>query len=440
MDRSPRLRFLFRVGCSLVGALSAVAAPPPDPLFEVASALSRAYGEKPAEVLEAQLSKPFLESVPLSEMAPKFAEDFQEHGPVERVSLVARRHVRSGHFRFHFRDRSLQDVRLTISGGAPAKGTGLWVSSIRTLPSSWGDWSKALSKVDPSLSVVVARLGPRGPKVLASLNPDAPRALASAFKLYVLGALIREHLPWDQTLALEARARSFPSGILQDWNPGTSLTLESLATLMISLSDNTATDQLIYFLGRSKLGEAFRSMGNLQPERSWPYLTTRETFVFEADPKLAQRYLDTPPEAKVEFLDRVVAQVPPANVLPNSNYVWDRGLDWFASASDLVRALDWLRVHSPKAQTILASSAPEGISAEDYPYQGYKGGSSQGILSGNWLLRDRNGTWLAISGTWNGDPEVGPPEGFFASLREASQLALLLGTQAAGEGQPEPDN
>ena len=112
-----------------------------------------------------------------------------------------------------------------------------------------------------------------GRPVLA-LEEDTPLAVASAFKLLVLAALREEveagRRAWDEVVRLEEAWKSLPSGLLQGWPEGSPLTLHTLAALMISLSDNTATDALIALLGRERL-EA------LSP-RNRPFLTTREAF------------------------------------------------------------------------------------------------------------------------------------------------------------------
>lgn len=96
-----------------------------------------------------------------------------------------------------------------------------------------------------------------GRPVLA-LEEDTPLAVASAFKLLVLAALREEveagRRAWDEVVRLEEAWKSLPSGLLQGWPEGSPLTLHTLAALMISLSDNTATDALIALLGRERLG------------------------------------------------------------------------------------------------------------------------------------------------------------------------------------------
>ena len=79
--------------------------------------------------------------------------------------------------------------------------------------------------------------------------------MGSAFKLGVLKAL-KEQIAggrhsWDEVAELTAPDLSLPSGIIQGWPMGAPLTLHSLAALMISISDNTATDVLMRVVGRA---------------------------------------------------------------------------------------------------------------------------------------------------------------------------------------------
>src|SRR5690606_12626143 len=80
----------------------------------------------------------------------------------------------------------------------------------------------------------------------AEHNADEPLAVGSAAKLAVLKA-VREaveagQLRWEQVVPLDDSWRSLPTGILQDWPADTPVTIATLANLMISISDNTATD------------------------------------------------------------------------------------------------------------------------------------------------------------------------------------------------------
>jgi beta-lactamase class A len=108
-------------------------------------------------------------------------------------------------------------------------------------------------------------------KLVAAHDADIPLAVASAGKLAVLLALKNAvsdgRLSWEDVVTLDPKWRSLPSGQLQDWPDGTPLTIASLAHLMISVSDNTATDALIHLVGR----EAIQAVSR----RNIPFVDTR---------------------------------------------------------------------------------------------------------------------------------------------------------------------
>ena len=97
-------------------------------------------------------------------------------------------------------------------------------------------------------------LATRNGEDVATLNADEPLAVGSTFKLLILQELqdqiaAGQH-QWTDVIPLKEEWKSLPSGILHTWPTGSQLTLESLATLMISQSDNTATDHLLNIVGR----------------------------------------------------------------------------------------------------------------------------------------------------------------------------------------------
>lgn len=86
-----------------------------------------------------------------------------------------------------------------------------------------------------------------------TVNADTRFPTASTVKVPILFALYREaaagRIDLSRRVALEARHRVAGSGVLQDLDPGLEPTLHDLATLMITVSDNQATDMLYALLG-----------------------------------------------------------------------------------------------------------------------------------------------------------------------------------------------
>lgn len=97
------------------------------------------------------------------------------------------------------------------------------------------------------------------------LRPEEPFESASLVKLVILVELYRQfqeglHSP-DDLLTLESRQKVGGSGSLQQAKEGSKYTLEELAELMITESDNTATQMLTDHLGRDLVHQSAKNLG-----------------------------------------------------------------------------------------------------------------------------------------------------------------------------------
>ncbi len=92
-------------------------------------------------------------------------------------------------------------------------------------------------------------------------------ASASLIKVPILAELFRrveeEGLNLDETLTLHQEDQVPGSGVLKDLTTGTRYPLRDLATLMITVSDNTATNLLIDYLGIEPVNALIRRLGLL---------------------------------------------------------------------------------------------------------------------------------------------------------------------------------
>ncbi|MDR2179599.1 MAG: class A beta-lactamase-related serine hydrolase [Synergistaceae bacterium] len=90
---------------------------------------------------------------------------------------------------------------------------------------------------------------------------------ASIIKLFIFHHLFtcgkeeKYRQEYLQRTVTHDRARAVPGGILHKVSDGASLRLEDLALLMLSVSDNTATNILIDELGMSNINEAIQKLG-----------------------------------------------------------------------------------------------------------------------------------------------------------------------------------
>jgi hypothetical protein len=204
---------------------------------------------------------------------------------------------------------------------------------------------------------------------------------------------------WTDTMPLRAARRSLPSGMLHTWAEGSPVSLHSLASLMISISDNTATDHLVALLGRERIERHREVMGALAPG-SVPLLMTSDMFRLKwgRDKDAARRYLAADLAGKRAELVRLDAQpLPEASAItPEPKLISE--LEWFASANDLVRNLDWLRraVAVDEAARGTLSINNGGVDANGWRWIGFKGGSEPGVLELAWLLQRSDGAWFAV--------------------------------------------
>jgi hypothetical protein len=132
-----------------------------------------------------------------------------------------------------------------------------------------------------------------------------PLAVGSAFKLGVLAAVQDKvktgDVNWETVLRLTEKDRSLPGGILQDWPLDTPLTLASLAQLMITGNDNTATDMLMHFVGREAVAAKLGVEG--------PVPTTLEVFKLRGavPEELATRWGEGNAATRLEVLEALIA-------------------------------------------------------------------------------------------------------------------------------------
>ena len=244
-----------------------------------------------------------------------------------------------------------------------------------------------------------------GSEPLLSRNAGQQMAIGSTFKLWVLSALVRaidagEH-QWDEVVPLFVQ--SLPSGQLQDWPQGSPVTLHTLATMMISISDNTATDQLMAVLGRDAVEAELRLLGHSDAAATLPFLTTRELFVLKGDPALLQRYRKADLAERRDMRARL-ADKPADRAMVDAAFAEGPQaleVEWFASTRDIARVLDSLRGNDTARAILAVNSGIGPASAREWRYVGYKGGSEPGVLNFSWLLQAQNGEWHVLTMSWN---------------------------------------
>ena len=118
------------------------------------------------------------------------------------------------------------------------------------------------SRLDGTLGVYVHALG-TGEQV--TVHADQPFPMASVFKVPILAELLcRVHAggrSLEERVMLTDEMKSPGSGVLKEMSAGTAVTVGDLATLMIIVSDNTATDILLARLTKEAVNARLRACG-----------------------------------------------------------------------------------------------------------------------------------------------------------------------------------
>jgi beta-lactamase class A len=326
-------------------------------------------------------------------------------------------------------ERGLAKGGIAISPGEDNRINELRFTSIDAVAVA-GDTPAAIAAELAALpGTVNAWFGPLGGTALISRNADTPLALGSTFKLYILAALAEDvkagRRKWTDVVPLTEK--SYPSGQMQDWPKGSPVTLHTLASMMISISDNTATDQLIATLGRKRILKLMADSGHSNPAANDPFLTTRELFILKTmDPAFLDLWRARTPDA-ITAAEVLMETASPS--LDEINAAFAQGpkaidIEWFASPADLARLMAHMRRKGdPKAFEILtiSPSATPAIKA-NWRYIGYKGGSEPGVINLTWLLTDTAGRDWVLTLGWN-NPAAVVDDGKFLAL---AQRILLL--------------
>jgi hypothetical protein len=229
------------------------------------------------------------------------------------------------------------------------------------------------------------------------------RATASIFKVWVLGGVARTVaqglLAPDDLIPLIASELA-PGGTINSEPPGTPFPVADLATLMMGISDNTATDLLHQLLGRETIAPIVQATV-AAPNLLLPFLGISEQFhVFRSFPLTeAQSYVNGDQAFKNQFLQERIVPLGPNN----GGAYFHTGLltsgTWRASPVDICQAFAWLRrlpQGSEAIQTIDAAFGA-GVAQPDvrarWDRVWYKGGSLASgagfhVLTHAWMLEN----------------------------------------------------
>jgi len=275
-----------------------------------------------------------------------------------------------------------------------------------------------LKALKGSVSVLALPLDD-GKKPSLAIAEDKPLAIGSAFKLYLLAELGRQIAAGKRKAAdvvvLGDGPRSFSSAFLEKWPRDAPLTLHTVATMMISKSDNTATDLMLDTLGREAVEAGLPASGHKHPEGMRPFLSTVDAFRLKllADDATRARWGKANLAERRKILAALKGTLADAKD-PGEKPLAIDSIEWFASAGDLCRVMGVLRAQKGW-RDILAVNPGLSIDAKRWPFIGFKGGSESGVINLTFLLEDAAGKATCVAATWN-DPAAPIDESVFAGL------------------------
>lgn len=375
------------------------------------------------------LSSGFRTAVPDAQIKTLSASWTAQFGPALAVNLLEPREGTRAKIEIRM-ERAIAKGTIGIDPAEDNRINNLLFTAIEPLEVA-GDTAQAIAAEVAALpGTTNLWFGPvDGSAPVISHNPDSALALGSAFKLYVLAALAEDvkagRRKWTDVVPLTEK--SYPSGQLQNWPKGAPVTLHTLASLMISISDNTATDQLIAVLGRKRILKAMTDSGHSNPAANDPFLTTRELFILKTmDQVFLDRWRSKSPDA-ITAAEVLMEVANPS--LDEVNAAFAAGpkaidIEWFASPGDLARLYAHMRkTADPGAFAIMAiNSQTTPAMKAAWPYAGFKGGSEPGVINLTWFLRDAAGKdWMLTMG-WN-NPAAAVDDGKALAL---AQRILML--------------
>lgn len=332
----------------------------------------------------------------------------------------------SGKFNFIFEKNMSVPVNISVSKSQPHLIVGLWIGPPVNMVKSYNDVVNEIKNLPGKTSMLVLKISGNKADTLTGYMPYSELAIGSTFKLYVLSDLLEKinngRRKWSDVVELKPGEFSLSSGILQKWPAGSPLTLHSLAVLMISQSDNTAADKLIYSLGRTGIEKMLTVTGHSEPALDIPFLSTSEMFKLKYEPSGndARKYLSMPSRERREFLKNSISKINLASLNITSRPAYIDSIEWFASAADLCRLMNWIRVNSQngpgkEVRKILSVNPGISFSKSRWKYVGYKGGSEPGVINMTFLLQSVNGDWYTVSAGWN-NPKASVDESKFIGI------------------------
>ena len=367
--------------------------------------------------IEARFAPAFLKQVPAAQVVDIFASLTTQLPPMKQLkldskpplALTALYDTASGGVR----------VKLEMTRTTPRQISGLIFepAPAEAPPRTYGDAVAQLTQAGAKTQLFIAEIEKGACTPRQNHNSTDRLAIGSAMKLWVLLAVdeklkVDKKADWDTSLPIRDESKSLPSGELQDLAAGTALPIREFASKMIGISDNTATDHLIDYVGREQVEKALKLAKHGEPALDVPFLRTRELFALKLalTPAEHETYAKVPVAAKRKLLESYRTRpIDLEQAMKDWTAPRHLELEWFASGPDLCNVMATLGARAgwkPDSEllTILGKNAGVPYDQSKWRYVGFKGGSEPGVMNLTWLAQRADGKWFVVVAAVN-DPE-----------------------------------
>jgi beta-lactamase class A len=357
---------------------------------------------------EGYFSQTFLAAVPVAQLKAVIDGMVAQYGQPLRIVSATKSRANGSTVKLAF-EKGVGTVEIDVEPAADGKVIGLLFSGFEVSGDSLDAISAEFKALPGSSGFVLAELPDNGqPRIIKTHNPAQQFAIGSTFKLYILAELAAQvkagERKWSDVVPLTHH--SFSSSATRDWPKNSPVTLFTLAGWMISVSDNGATDTLLFALGREAVERKLATIGHSAPDKTLPFLSTVEAFALKADPELKARFLKATEAQQRDLLDKERGKLTLEKITGSSIGGAPASIDtieWFASPYDLLTLMRHIRrQQDDRMLSVMGINAGLGKAfKESWRYVGYKGGSEPGVISMSYLLQSKSGKWYVVSGSWN---------------------------------------
>lgn len=404
----------FILGALSITSLPARAqTPPPPAIAKPATPLDSRIAQLPdflaGNMAPADFFAPsFLSVISKAQLKALTDQFIAQYGQPLKINSVAPNGPHSAVVTIEF-ERAIATADIAVEAAAPNKVVGLLFKGFELKGDSLAKIDAEFAALPGASGYLIEKVATNGARTqIAGRNVTQQFAIGSTFKLYVLAELASQvaagRRKWTDVVPLTVNNYSSPA--TQGWPRDTPVTLQTLATWMISVSDNAATDALIGVLGREAIEKKLASVGHSNPNQALPLLTTVEAFALKTNPALRKTF-----ETANEAQQRALLKEKAADLSFDNINIMGFGagpaaidsIEWFANPVDIAALLNHMRgMGNETMLNIMAVN--KGVSpaaASKWAYLGYKGGSEPGVISMSFLAKSKTGDYYTFTGSWN---------------------------------------